>query len=326
MKRHPITQRWLPVQVIILSWFFCGSLYASDDSKGVSQETSTYSSVMENVDRKHLHLSRKVVRLATGLDSYFSGNSITETENKSYVKLRLESYFEEGGDTDTRLRIKGKLDLPNTQKKIRVFFDSRADSTRDLSTKAVPSSPARNSDTEVGLEYEKGRKNWTTSTSVGMKPKLPFNPVFKYRVGRGIAVGDVWSSHFDQQLWYDHEKGWGEESALSFERAVAEDYVFRILSDLQFQDRYNAFEWAEIISLFKPLDEKSSVQYSIGAFANSRPEWKSTRYILMLEYRKDIHKGWLFMNVSPLLNFERQDDFEPKLSLTINLVAVFSDF
>lgn len=279
---------------------------------------------IEKLDAQHLRLSRRVVGLAEDLDSYFAGNEIVEVGNKSYVKLRLESFFEKGGGRDFRVRMKGKLDLPNTRQKIRLFFDNKADNASTLSAKSFQNDPRKDTSSEVGLEYLKDRKVWSYSTSLGLKPELPLNPVIKFKAERPVDVGDTWDSRFTQKIRYYHEKGWIEESAISFERPLDNDSRLRVLSELQFQDRYNSFEFAQIFSIHRRLTEKSSIQYSVGGFANSRPSWKSSNYFVMLEYRKDINKGWLFMNVAPVLEFPRWDAFKPNPSLSLSLEAVFS--
>ena len=63
--------------------------------------------------------------------------------------------------------------------------------------------------------------------------------------------------------------------------------------------------------------------YSAGVFGISEPIVIATDYLLQVRHRKQLHSDYLFMELIPKIQYQRENDFEPVFSLIFRVEIVF---
>ncbi len=292
-----------------------------------NEDVTLWGSTLNWVERIRDNRSENVGQLGRYVDSLFAGEDIDDLPNKSYVRLSVKgtvSELENRRDTDAGIKI--KLDLPNTKRRWKLFFESDNTDTERLDQKVRGVTDSTQSESVGGLRLESDRsKNWLFSTDVGIRGRIPLDPFARFKARRDWELGSPWTLTFDHEDWYFHEKGFGTESSLDFHRPITEDYFLSIVTAAQFQDRYNVIELAQSITTTHFIDDRQAIAYGVGVLGVNKPSVKATAYYVSANYQRRIHKDWLFMEVTPELLFPRIEDFRPKWSLTVEFKAILTD-
>ena len=65
------------------------------------------------------------------------------------------------------------------------------------------------------------------------------------------------------------------------------------------------------------MNPRSSVAFEVGVTGETRPTLRNTSYFGNIRYRRDVHQGWLFMEISPRVIFARDNDYDEDVSLAL---------
>ena len=85
-------------------------------------------------------------------------------------------------------------------------------------------------------------------------------------------------------------------------------------------------DWSQAFVLFQRITRKSSVSYESGIVGITEPDSLVTNYRLGIRYRQNIHRDWLFFEISPditwpvTLSDDRDEVIEERRSVLSILV------
>lgn len=274
--------------------------------------------------------SRGVGNLSHNLDEYFSGEELEKRSSKSYVKLEFKNSHYKGGEMEQDVKLKGKLDLPNTKRKVKLVFTSSAELERPLEERVTDTATGervKKDDSFAGVEFtpEKTKSPWDTNFTAGIKLRTPLLPFAKYELDNSWQLSELWNAAFDQTFWYLDDEGFGETSEVNFTRPLSQSMQLRFGSELEFRDKDNNFNFDLIPSISHRITDDSSLEYYTGLFAESRPSSQVTSYIIGTTYRKRLHEDWLYLNLEPQLSFPEEEDWEIQPSFTLRLQVYFEE-
>jgi hypothetical protein len=71
------------------------------------------------------------------------------------------------------------------------------------------------------------------------------------------------------------------------------------------------------------IDRRQSIAYEAGARAETRPHPRDTSYFSSIRYRRDLHRGWLFLELKPQLVFARENSFKADPAFVLTLETLF---
>ena len=71
------------------------------------------------------------------------------------------------------------------------------------------------------------------------------------------------------------------------------------------------------------LSKRRAVSYFVGAYGISEPTVHATHYIVGATYRQNIHKDYLFYELSPQLEYKKENDFHSEFSLLFRVEIIF---
>lgn len=295
-----------------------------DEKRTMEEETRR-----DMVDKNRDSISRYVVGIARNIDAYLAGDNLSTTDNKSHLTLKSKWTFRKAGDFDDRYRVRGKLDLPNTKKRLKLFIDSDAERENSLEESILNSREDIGENREssrLGLEFfNKKMRRWNRFFRVGVRFRGALDPFFKAQIKREDNVFEHWLLTTKQELWYYDREGWGERTSFLMEKPKGDNALFRVLSSAQFEDDSDEFELAQAYSFLQALSDKRSIEYSTGVLGTNRPSLKTTDYFLSVRYRQRLYKDWIYLSVIPELIFPREDSFKPNPAFGLNLEVVFSE-
>lgn len=311
--------------------FLAGPLSASESLDSDKPEAGFFSRTLSGAESTRDTWSERWVDFAEGVDHYFSKeNSPPDYKNESYVKLQLKQTWEERGDIQTDIRVKAKFDLPNTQRKAKLFFSSDEYTENSLEERVRSNSTGerfRRKESVSGIEITPDDEwnKWKRSARLGIKLRAPLVTFGRYRLRRPMEAWGEWLPELTQEIWYFSDRGWGATSEFEIQRPLNERFRLNYLTVLEFEDQYDFFENVHVLSLNQSLSDRSKLEYRVGAVFSTEFRTQMTAYFVGTSYSYKLYEDWIFLTASPEVFFPKDDGWNAEASFTIALDVYFSE-
>jgi hypothetical protein len=286
------------------------SLSANDEDK----------KVMDSAQEMRDSLAQNWLETSRYIDSWLSDEQST-SDNKSRVNISIEQFIAKSGDWETHINIRGKLDIPNTKRKLKLFIDSDANDQSSLVDKKLDTQ--QDTFTTVGVGRTRATKNFQFETQVGAKFRYPVDPFARVKAEITGDLSDNWVNGFEQKAWYFHEDGWGESSEYFLQTELNEYYQLRISTEAQYQKQNEEFELGQFFTLYERIPDSNWHSYTFGVTGSNQPNPRINTYFLAANYRRPLFKDWIFLTIDPRVRFLREDSWHPNPELELRIDILF---
>ena len=286
---------------------------------------------LEQMEARRNWLSRYYVGMWRGLDRYFTDTSADDMENDSQLRLQLRQSFFNAGEAESDARVRVRVDLPNTEKKLKLFFSSDEDSSveeriRDIST----GERIKRESSVSGIEFSPDKEDrlWRRKFSGGVRLRANLVPYVKFRIKRewGDEESSDWHSEFSQKVeYFDDESRWSESTEFTVSKPFADVYVFRIWSEAEFKDELNVYEFAHVYTVSRYFSERSSLHYRFGAVGASQPVPRVNGFFYGVSWDYQLYKDWVYLGIAPEVFYPRDLSWSAEPSVTFRLEVFFTE-
>lgn len=249
--------------------------------------------------------------------------------NKSYIKIVASEKYSHRGYYDSDERVSVRVDLPHTEHDWKLILETDPDDYDDLESKQrgirTQSPNKHGAFGGVRLQDEQ-LSHWRTSFDIGVKLRFPIDPFVRaelYRVGK---LSDDWTMGFSQEVFYFDSKGPGSLTGLNFYYDVDEaaGQIFKIGSSGQYLHNDEQWEVLHQAQYFDRINEKHLMEYSIGISLRPHNADEVSNYWLSASWVHKLYKNWLFLTVTPQLEFPREFDHQFNPGIFMEVEAFFS--
>ncbi|MBS3805551.1 MAG: hypothetical protein KGY54_13455 [Oleiphilaceae bacterium] len=270
----------------------------------------------------------RIQALGDWADRTLSGSTWTLPGNESYLRLGLATRSEVGDTLQLEPEARFKLDLPTVKEKLRLVVESESDELLPIGERQRDRqlTEEQRSDTSAtgALRYlTELTDDIDLSNDVGVRLRFPPDAFWRARARKRWALDDDWGLTLDQRVFYFHVDGWGARTWLGFEKSFSEWYVLVASEGNWLHDERN-LELSQIVSFYKRLNNRATLNPRIGILGESEPGFRTTNIFADLTYRYRLYDDWLYGEVIPALEFPREEDFKDRASLVLRLEMFFS--
>ena len=276
------------------------------------------------------YVSAKVEALSWRIDSFFGATRVYEEYRGNYVQLRGSVLFGKGGAIDYDGGLRAKFDLPNLTDKVNLLIESEADNQPQdnritTGTGNTLTDTVNNKDLNASLQIIlQQMERWDLRLQPGLKVKLPLDPFVRLRFRYLNPVSENWLTRLTLTPGWYNSRGWEARARYDFEGVMGIDSLFRSSSEaVWLLDESRNLGLTQAFLFAHALSNKDQMAYEGGVNFEIDPEFQDTGYFASVRYRRDIHDGWIFMEVKPQILLTRDDDFKPDVSLAFTLEVLF---
>lgn len=280
------------------------------------------------LERGHSTASESVRQLGAWLDRLFADENYEAEINKSWARLRLDSFSElyDGTEFDGTARV--HLKIPSLNKRLRFEILSPGE-TDDLeggdaaqSGADDPSSTGENTSAAVSYIF-RALKERSIIFRLGMDfDGYAPNPFAGARYRETIPITDHWNFRFVERLRFYSLDGLESRTSLDFERIFEKDTLFRASLDGTWLQEQPDYFYNVGFALFRPIDDKSAVEYQwINGFKTD--PHRLDRITLRIRHRQKVWRDWLAFEVAPQLTFPADREYDPVPGILLRLEATF---
>ena len=286
------------------------------------------------LEKSHDYLAEKIVRLANYLDRFFGGNRHYQESNDSAVQLDLTRVVGYGGDPKFNLAAKANLRLPATEGRLHLLLETDPEQNTTQPTQdqvaannnksITPGSKVASSgNLALAGRYENSDENfWHVRTDGGLKFPIPITPFVRTRASFEKPLNE-WRLKGSQSLYWFKNLGVGETTQVDLERFISEPMLFRASSNATWlKDRKN-FDLRQDFSVYHTLDDRTALLYQASVIGITNPQAQVMDYVVLMLYRRRIHKDWVFLELSPQLHFPRERNYRLSPTLSMRLEMLF---
>ncbi|WP_394130443.1 hypothetical protein [Marinobacter nauticus] len=270
-----------------------------------------------------------VQSLGAWADRTLSGSSQALPNNESYLRLGFaaESEYSDPAQFEPELRF--RLDVPTAEEKLRLVVESESEELIPLAERERDrqlTEPER-TDTETtgALRFLTDiGDSINLSTDIGGRLRLPPELFWRMKARKGWKIDRDWTLNTQQRLYYYHTEGWGARSWIGLDRSLGNGWHYYNSSELEWVHSDRKFVAAHVHSIQKRLNTRSVVTPRVGILGESQPTWRTTSYFADVTWRYRMYSNWLFAELIPALEYQRDEGFDDQASIVFRIEMYFA--
>ncbi len=285
----------------------------------------------ERIEPLHENVSRWVETTSRRIDGFFGTTDALSIENDSYLRISQGWRWKEGESFQQDIGARFRLDLPTTEERLRLVIESEPEETQgtlaEQDNQLVDDRISGVESLRIGLN-RLGRRDkseqWNTQVGAGIRVRLPLDPYARVITQRLWTLNDgPWQLESDNRLSWFNKDGYSARTRWDIGRPVDENRHLRFITNVQWREVVDTLEFSEAVELNRRIDRRRAIRYSAVALGESGSNPRIEDTYLQTRYRRDLHRGILFLDVAPALHFPREADREPRWALDLRLEMYF---
>ncbi len=286
---------------------------------------------IERLTPSHDRVSRWVDNTARNIDNFFGTDESYRVNNDSFLRVSQDFIWEESDGFDYDIGLRFRLDLPTARENLRLIIESDPEETEgtlsEQGSRNVRSSRPESSRTVVGLGRFLGRdrtERWDANINAGVRVRWPLDPYIRLTGERLWDLGDnPWMLESNNRLAYFYHDGLFARTRWDLGRPYGQRDHLRFITNIQWREDepdleyYQATEWNRI------LGPRSVIRYAGVAVGKGASSPRAEDFYVLVDYRRNIHREILFLDLVPELHFPREANFDPRWMMTVRLEIFF---
>ncbi|MCC7403617.1 MAG: hypothetical protein IT288_04385 [Bdellovibrionales bacterium] len=283
-------------------------------------------SFLEQADVKQQKLSRSLANLSNSIDSFFGNTRIDEeSASKSRIRINLISALTDGEGDSYDANIRTRIALPNTERKLNLVVQNLSRSFTEDQESGQAENIAQSVDNEdlgAALRYQpESDKEWSVGTDAGIKLVSPLDPFVRFRVRRSWWPG-AWEIRATETVFWFKSEGYGHTESLDFDRPLNADFLFRFANQASWRRLDLQYQFDHSLNLFQRVSDRLGIAYFVRMHGSDVPAVHVESYATGVNFRRRIHKEWLFFNIQPGGSWPREENFTFVASISFKLEVI----
>lgn len=269
--------------------------------------------------------SQRVIGMGRWVDALFGAEDYADDAPGSWIRVGGEAMYSESGWAFEQ-EFSTRIALPRTEERLRLILDvedRRWAQDEDGSTGAVPAADEFGG--RAGLSYlHRLAEVWSFDLDAGVRLRWPLEPYTRARMRRDTdALG--WNWRVGQALFWYERIGAGTTTDLRVQRDVSWNQLLRSTTEATWLEREQQLYYAQIFSYSRSLRYDRGILYQAGLRGVSEPNDRVEQTFVAVRWRRSVGWPWLFLEVSPEVLFDRENDFHGEPRIFFTLEAIIGD-
>lgn len=273
---------------------------------------------------------QRIQSLGEWADRTLSGSQQALPGNESYVRLGFATESEYGDPAQFDPEVKFRLELPTVERKLRLVVESESDELIPLEERRrirqITNEERSETQATGALRVLSSVGDAINlSNDVGVRLRIPADAFWRATAEkRWDETGSPWNFAVKQRLYYFHQDGWGARSSFGAGRDLGNGWQGLLASELEWLHDDRKFVFSQVLSSYKRLNNRATINPRLGLIGESQPNWRHTALFADLTWRYRIHNDWLFGEIIPAVEFPRSESFRDRGSLILRIELYFS--
>ncbi|WP_372086873.1 hypothetical protein [Vibrio sp. 10N.286.46.A8] len=233
------------------------------------------------------------------------------------VRWYNDFIYSEGGDVDYSTKLNARLHLPFASKRLKLIYESVSDE------EFFDFFPQDSEELEsaLGLRYDAYAKGYSSfNIKATLRPRIEA----RYRVTYPLTTDAVFRL---TQRVYQEKQETGEITDIDFDLSLSDDFLARWSNFAGYNDDLKGWEYGTGLTLYHYLSQDQAMQYSATIAETSEPYNHYEYSQVSITYRENVWKEWLFYELIPRYQWEREpyEKHTEEANITLRLEVLFNN-
>ncbi|CAK2102302.1 hypothetical protein F0248_21940 [Vibrio crassostreae] len=289
-------------------------------SAQAEEQNECHSQPLEDapVEKAYHFLNSKFCQPALWFDSFFVDDRITEDARAgTSVRWYNDFIYSEGGDVDYSTKLKARLHLPFVSKRLKLIYESVSD---EEFLDFFPND-SDELDSALGLRYDAYAKGYSSfNIKATLRPRIEARYRFTYPLTTDVVF------RLTQRV-YQEKQETGEITDVDFDLSLSDDFLARWSSFAGYNDDLKGWNYGTGLTLYHYLAQDQALQYSATINATDEPYNHYEYAQVSVTYRQNVWKEWLFYELIPRYQWEREpyEMHTEEANITLRLEVLFNN-
>lgn len=309
-----------------------GTLLFVSTSAGAADEPDAEPE--DALDETHERWSESVLRMATGIDNFFSNERHEWTTDESRLTLRGDADWIDHHGWEFKPDLRLYLALPGVSERLRLVVN-------DQDERGAAEQLAREEDeADVALRFIGTRRsNFGAAYDAGLSTRDDtFQAFGRVNLYARYSLGETWAGRSENRIYWYTSSGWRNDFRQYFERKISERFFFRSRSRVQYDEaKQEGIYPQQIFSLFQRISDRTVLAYEAiaeeycGCDAifdldeQKVLDDEYTAYSLGLRFRQNVKYEWLFYELWPTVGWPEERDYEATPAIRFRLEIILGN-
>lgn len=258
----------------------------------------------------------KINALANRLDSFFANERADDELGRSLIRVQSRYEIRERASGDLNNRYRFNLRLPSLEEKFKLMYKNEKDKNKEITEKEAEKTKKRN----------KVRTGWLFNADAGLVVSIPPRITTRARLRKSFETGTVIHRFVEEVTYVTDESGLEEETSLTTDHTINDKLLFRFINSKRWRVLQKNFTTAHGPSVLHQLSEDDAFNYSfIMSSVVNDGIWFVNNYRLAINYRRNLYKNWLYMDLIPGIDFPKTWSFRRTPFAILQIEAIFGD-
>ncbi len=274
----------------------------------------------------HENISNSVYQSALWFDGFFAAEGNEKKPAKASAKIRLGWIPNKNDLFELETRFRLKVILPNLENRVDfILSDDSDDQLADLPLESVDEQQAFTNDSlTAAFRYVvRESDNKFTDTRIGVSSgdvfiRLRHKQQFSWQEKHGVKV--------EPAVFYFLDDGLGARLLLEYNYQLNPSDQIRLNYSIRASESFSGERWKTGIYYLQQLGDKKASALgfvSEGHFDEKRSNNFITNYKLSYRYRFNAYKHWLFFEIEPFMEWEKDENIVSNPGLALRIEGYF---
>jgi hypothetical protein len=257
------------------------------------------------MDSSHDYVADGANRLVQWMDDFYGTDTADIETASSRIRLRFGYSYDELKEGDSKVRVRGKIQLPKLSKRLALVAEGADGDSFDRG-----GSTADENDDQVGLQYkfgESGRNRLDGVFSVNGSADVRLGVRFRH----DGQYSDFLTGRFVQTLAHQTgDKGWFTRTHADAFRRIDDNDLLAWINRVEYGDDTYGVEYRSSLQWRHRLGQGAVISYLVGLDGVTDPDPLTENYGFAINYRTAIFRKYLFLEVEPAYMWRKEEGFE----------------
>ncbi len=278
--------------------------------------------------RTQKNVSQSIFSISDGIDEFFAGERFQHEKNGSIVRFGYENLMVEKHQARHKIKLNARLVLPRTKNRLNFLLQSLEDEETTDEQKPPNEQTFKTLQEEkkqsffAGLRFKNVQtREWSVNTDAGVKLVWTPDPFARFRLRRSFFMSK-WELRLTENVFWFESDGWSQVAAIELERPVPPKNLFKFGNSGTRNEAVGHWEFTHGVSWAHQATPKHAISWGVGITSVEEPTYSLNSYFTAIAYRQNVFENWMFLDISPIGAWPRDQNFTFVPSLRIKFEMV----
>lgn len=262
---------------------------------------------------------------ANRLDSFFATERADDEFGRSRLRIRSRYTLRERAIADQTNQYRINLKLPHLEDKFRYDYyqDKEEQEKKKKEKEKQQEQTSQFSEAEL-LKKDTLLTGWIFNSDIGVSAAIPPKLTTRARVRKSFVTGTLIHRFVEQLTYVTDESGLTEETQLNSDHIYNQDLIFRFVNLKRWQVLKKSINTNHGPTWIHRVSENDAFVYS-ATFQTlvDSSSWFLNNYSLAVNYRRNLYRQWVYLDVTPGIDFPKEWSFRRTPFIFFQLEVLF---